>query len=235
MSRSKAYPPSPALAKLPLPSPSVGPGTGADHRIGLSPRNGRGSWLMMVIFGPLLLLLGVAIAALALVIVPIAMLIPPARRRMLGEYRDWRFPVHIEIDHHPAVPGDELAFTIHHTRPVRLRSIEVNVVSVERATYQQGTNSVTVQETVYEAPCELTAPPTAGELVGTPIPGVCSIPADAMHSFHAPRNQVRWELKVVREFSGSLRGTSKHAFDVLPLAAAQLLLVAGDAPEGAGR
>lgn len=235
MSRPKAYPPAPALADLPLPPPSVGPGsggTGVNHRIGLTPRSGRAGWFILVIFAPLLLMLGLAIVAFGLLAAPVVALIPAARNRVLGEWRDWRFPVHIEVDHHPAVPGDQLEFVIHHARPVRLRSIEVNLVSVERVQYQQGTNTVTKEHRAYSAPCHLTGAPQSGELVSTPIPGVSSIPAEAMHSFRAPRNAVRWELEVVRGFGRSLVGKSTHAFDVLPLAAAQLMLVAGESPEG---
>lgn len=103
---------------------------------------------------------------------------------------------HVEISSHPLALGGEYQAYLMQTGNMQLRTLLVELVCEESASYQQGTDSRTSVEVVYRQELRKwrglrveASQPFETEMTFT-------IPATAMHSFRSPHNQIRWMLLV---------------------------------------
>src|SRR5690606_9966503 len=79
---------------------------------------------------------------------------------------------------------------------MKLKSLVLRLVMEEAANYQQGTNSQTAIQRVYEK--EIRRWRGLEVAYGLPFESdfTVEIPTTAMHSFRAPHNEIRWLLEV---------------------------------------
>jgi hypothetical protein len=122
----------------------------------------------------------------------------------------------VEIDDHPLRPGGRYAVLVAQFGRMRLESVRVSLVCEEHVTYQQGTNTRSETCRVYEAPltdCQhvLLRPEAPWE-----APLQVAIPADAMHSFQAPHNELAWKLLVEATPAGMPRVVRAFPLVVYP-------------------
>jgi len=102
----------------------------------------------------------------------------------------------VEISAHPLLPGGRYDVLLAQGGTRVLRSLEVLLELEEHATFRQGTDTRSEQVTVYRqqvlACGDVRPAPTSRFETRT----VVEIPVDAMHSFTAAHNAVRWRLVV---------------------------------------
>lgn len=105
-------------------------------------------------------------------------------------------PTLVEISAHPLLPGQRYQLFVSQSGRLRLKSLEVLLVSEEEATYRQGTNRRTETRRVWRS--EVYRLDDFEIRPGRPLEVECEleIPARAMHSFQADHNAVNWMLIV---------------------------------------
>jgi hypothetical protein len=102
----------------------------------------------------------------------------------------------LEISDQPLHPGGHYRLFLSQTGRLRVQSLEMELVCEEEARYQHGTNTRTETRCVYRQPVlqhrRFEVRPVA------PFEAECEldVPAEAMHSFKADHNEVRWKLVV---------------------------------------
>jgi hypothetical protein len=74
----------------------------------------------------------------------------------------------------------------------RIKNLEIAVEAIQSATYQRGTDTVTDVEVFELLPVASIVDPTQIAFGSTSV----TIPANTMHSFEAPRNEIKWKVVV---------------------------------------
>ncbi len=200
-----------------IPEPSSKPGASLARELGTSRSGKNAGFLVLLIFIVPLVMLGVLLAAIAIVALPFLLIIPPTRRKVIGGFRAWRRPIAVELSADPVCPGETVQGLVRFRKGGPLSSIEVSLVCEERATYQQGSSSSTATEEVLDLPVfeahdlQRVGP---GDVFEFDVP----IPEDAMHSFDGGNNEIRWELRVRRVFPPDHEHTEEFLLDVFPIA-----------------
>ena len=223
MGRVKAFEPSGVQKDLPIPSPTAGPGQKLSYRIGLSPRN-----RVPIFLWPLLILLIIPIAmmlVLVSVLGLVAAIFPGPRRKMRANFRSWRHPLEVEVDRHPAAPGEDVSIMILQRRPTEVEELRVELVCDENASYTMGTRTETDTHRVHHETIETWLPDTTSGTPPDQIDCVIRIPDAAMHSFAASNNQIVWSVVVTRRFPRMSEVESKFEFQVLPVPVMEQLLL----------
>jgi len=105
-------------------------------------------------------------------------------------------PTLVEISDQPLYPGERYRLFVSQAGRLKISSLEVLLVCEEEATYRQGTNTRCEARRVYEAVVLRRA--EVEVLRGLPLEaeGELLVPPEAMHSFHAAHNEVRWRIVV---------------------------------------
>ncbi len=92
--------------------------------------------------------------------------------------------------------GDDLEIAWRFSkRPTKLTSLVIEVLAKEKATYRRGTDTVTDTEVIRRI--EVFRADQPGQIAATSA--TVTIPADAMHSFEASRNEINWHIHVKGE------------------------------------
>ncbi|MGI9457102.1 MAG: hypothetical protein ACR2NU_11120 [Aeoliella sp.] len=147
----------------------------------------------------------------------------------------------IEISDHPLALGGEYQAHLLQTGKMELRTLSVHLVSEEVASYQQGTDSRTLVETVYDQ--EIQSWRGLALVPGEPFEAQWSfsIPETAMHTFRSPHNEVQWLIivqgitsrgqKLARRFPLSVPPPTTSPSRTELLAAGELAQTAVGTPE----
>lgn len=111
----------------------------------------------------------------------------------------------LEISQHPLRLGGAYQVYLRQTGDLHVESLEIQLVCMEKATYQQGTNRRTEARRVHAS--TVYARRDMALKYGTPLEVRCqhAVPETAMHSFKSDHNEVAWQL-VVKADAGSGRG-----------------------------
>jgi hypothetical protein len=111
-------------------------------------------------------------------------------------------PTIVEVAEHPLAPGDEVELFVSQAGRMRLNALEVRLVCEEEAVFRQGTNTRTAVETVFSQ--EVLSRQALQLHAETPLEarGPLRIPDEAMHSFEAVHNRIRWKIVVVGDVAG---------------------------------
>lgn len=147
---------------------------------------GRPEWFLMVFLIPFVLI------GVVLVVVTAVMAVVWVVSLLTGK-------IVVEVDGHPFVPGGTYRGLVTQGGLVRVTRAAVELVCEESATYQAGTSESTATEVVAEVPAGPRDPDAA-----LPLDFAVTVPADAMHSFAAAKNKIRWKLKVYGRVLGFL-------------------------------
>lgn len=101
----------------------------------------------------------------------------------------------VEVSAHPLYPGGRFALHVGQRGPVPLTRVAVELVCTEAATYTAGTSQST--------DTKVAARHTAGDWAGG-LPATVEVeaPADAMHTFTATKNEIRWTVRVAGRVFG---------------------------------
>lgn len=116
--------------------------------------------------------------------------------------------VTVEVDVHPFAPGGRYRGQIAQVGPFRLTKVGVELACEEAATYQSGTTESTARKVVAKHAAELPEP-----LPAAPLDFTLVVPADAMHSFEAKKNEINWKVTVWGRVLGVL--PYQRAFEVV--------------------
>jgi hypothetical protein len=158
-------------------------------------RRGNPEWLMTVFMIPFviigLVLVFAAVAAAGVWVVSL----------LVGK-------VTVEVDDHPLAPGGRYQGHVAQRGPFRLTRVGVELACEEAATYQSGTTESTDKKVVAKHPAELPEP-----LPAAPLDFILDVPADAMHSFEAAKNEINWTVTVWGRVLGVL--PYQRAFEVV--------------------
>ena len=108
-------------------------------------------------------------------------------------------PTIVEISHHPLFPGQSYQLYFSQSGRLKMRKLEVFLVSEEEATYHQGTDirtesCIVHEQLVFRREDFYIEPGVAFEYNCT-----FSVPDHAMHSLQSPHNRVLWKLIVKAE------------------------------------
>jgi len=105
-------------------------------------------------------------------------------------------PTNLEISFHPLRRGGKYDVYVSQAGRLSMRTLALNLVCEEAATYRQGTDVRTEQKRVFDRQVfrktEFSIDP------GIPFEHECSfdIPHDAMHSFQSEHNAINWKLVI---------------------------------------
>lgn len=114
---------------------------------------------------------------------------------------------HVELSDHPLAVGGEYHAYLMQTGRMEARTLLVELVCEESASYQQGTDSRTSTETVIRQELRKWRNLTIDPSQPFEVEFSFRIPTDAMHSFRSPHNEIRWMLIV--------RGETSRAQEIL--------------------
>lgn len=106
--------------------------------------------------------------------------------------------VEVELSAHPLVPGGTARARVAQRGLVPLRGVMVSLVCTEEATYVAGTSTATDKHEV--ARHRLADPDDHPG--GLPLEFEFTVPADAMHSFEAKNNRIKWTVLVTGRAMG---------------------------------
>ena len=111
-------------------------------------------------------------------------------------------PTLVEISDHPLQPGGRYRIFLSQSGNLRLKSVDVSLICEEEAVFRQGTNARTESREVFRQSLYLGGETTIRP--GEPLEAECDlpIPHEAMHSFRASHNQIRWKLIVNGDILG---------------------------------
>ena len=99
--------------------------------------------------------------------------------------------VEVEISDHPLTPGCRADVMITQHGPRTLARVKVKLLCEESANYPGKRNTITDSKVVRQY---LAIGPTNGQEF--PLSFTLEAPADAMHSFKSPNNEIKWMLRV---------------------------------------
>jgi hypothetical protein len=108
--------------------------------------------------------------------------------------------VEVELAAHPLAPGGTARLHVAQRGLFPLARVFVRLVCTEQATYVAGTSKSTATKEVAER--VVSDPDQRADGSGLPLEAALAVPADAMHSFHAPNNQINWTLRVAGRVLG---------------------------------
>jgi len=125
-------------------------------------------------------------------------------------------PPLLEVSKFPFVAGENYQFHLAQPARVRLRLLDVTLVCMEEATYNEGTDIRTERKTVYEQrllrkrgiDVQPSEPFEADFEMG--------LPKHAMHSFKSPNNRVLWKIVIHGAAKGWPRQERNYTISVLP-------------------
>jgi hypothetical protein len=111
-------------------------------------------------------------------------------------------PTLMEVSDHPLFPGGQYKVFLSQAGQLKIRSLVLQLVCEEEATYRQGTN--TRKETCRVFQRQVFRRDNVEVHRGMPFEIQCDleIPARAMHSFQAGNNEVHWKLLVQGDVVG---------------------------------
>lgn len=108
--------------------------------------------------------------------------------------------VSVEVSAHPLAPGAPFRVHVAQAGLVPLGRVGVSLVCTESATYVAGTSKSTAKNEAATHPVsDPDSDPNGG---GLPLTTESSVPADAMHSFAAPNNEIQWTFRVTGRILG---------------------------------
>jgi hypothetical protein len=106
----------------------------------------------------------------------------------------------VELDEHPLVPGGAGHIRIAQTGLFPLARVRTWLVCTEEASYMAGTTKSTAREEVGRHP--VADPDQDIDGGRLPLEAGFRVPADAMHSFAAPNNAIKWTVMVTGRVLG---------------------------------
>lgn len=203
-----------SLEDLPVPQPYSKPGEVLGRQLGTA--TGKTPLWVYIIFGPLIVLLVVALGALLLVLMAFMLLTPSGRDKIAGGWLGFRRPIAIEASADLVSPGDTLEIAVRFMRPGPLQRVRVLLRCTEHATYRRGTDSVTDTHVVEEIEVLDDTDPHVSETANI-IRCEVEVPPAAMHSFRSTNNKIEWEVVVERTFAARRTDEQEGTLVVLPL------------------
>ena len=106
--------------------------------------------------------------------------------------------VEVELSAHPLAPGGPVRVRVAQMGSVPLRRVMVDLVCTEEATYISGTSTATDKlQVARHALADSDDHPG-----GLPLEFDYTVPADAMHSFEAKNNKIKWIVRVAGRAMG---------------------------------
>jgi hypothetical protein len=102
----------------------------------------------------------------------------------------------LEISHHPLHPGESCRVFFAQFGRLRIKQLRLALVCVERATYQQGTNTRSESREVVEQEVFLGQELNVAPDKPLEVEREFLVPPTAMHSFRASSNEIAWMLVV---------------------------------------
>ncbi|MBI2389630.1 MAG: hypothetical protein HYV09_08540 [Deltaproteobacteria bacterium] len=122
----------------------------------------------------------------------------------------------VEISDEPVAPGASFDVHVRQHGPARVSRLRVRLVCEESASYTAGTDTRTEERVVSETDVYDDGPFAVARGDEWTTTFTASVPANAMHSFEAKHNHVRWMLVVDVAYDGWPDHVGKHALRVLP-------------------
>jgi hypothetical protein len=109
---------------------------------------------------------------------------------------------HVEIEHEPLVPGRPTRLVVVHPGVQRLNTASVSLCCEEVTRRRQGKNTSERRERVVEEQLAILTEPDLSRSTGLLVETSLRVPEDAMHSFTATNNHIRWLIEVVMDIPG---------------------------------
>lgn len=111
-------------------------------------------------------------------------------------------PTIVELKRYPAIPGIENKIFLSQSGRLRLKLLDVRLMCIEEATFNQGTNTLTERKCVYSRRLFR----KRGIKLAARNPFQTSIefalPTGAMHSFKSSSNRITWQIEVHGQTKG---------------------------------
>jgi len=121
--------------------------------------------------------------------------------------------VAVEIPEHPLAVGRSSRIQITQAGMFPLTRVGVWLVCTEEATYVAGTSKSTAKK---EMAKHTVSDPDESASGGLPVATEFRVPTDAMHSFNAPNNEIKWTLRVTGRVLGFLPFRNDYSVTVCP-------------------
>lgn len=122
--------------------------------------------------------------------------------------------VQVELSDHPLRGGSAARVHVAQAGLFPLGRVRVALVCTEEAIYVAGTSKSTAKQDVVNHP--VADPDRSPDGGGLPLTAEFTVPADAMHSFDAPNNKIKWTVRVAGRVLGVFRFRDEYAVGVVP-------------------
>lgn len=111
-------------------------------------------------------------------------------------------PTIVELEQYPVMPGKPNKIFLSQSGRLRLRLLDVRLVCVEEATFNQGTNTLTERRQIYSS--RLIRKRGVRLVAREPFQHQIefALPAGAMHSFQSSSNRITWQIEVHGQTKG---------------------------------
>ncbi len=111
-------------------------------------------------------------------------------------------PTVVEVERYPIVPGELNRVFLSQFGRLRLKLIDVHLVCVEEATFNQGTNTLTEKKRVFSRRLFRKRGIKLSSREPFQTEFEFSLPLGAMHSFQSSSNRVAWQIEVHGQTKG---------------------------------
>lgn len=125
-------------------------------------------------------------------------------------------PTVLELARFPVVPGTVNELFLSQSGRLRLKLLEVFLVCIEEATFDQGTNTVTHRERVFSQRLFRKRGLEVAPRQPFQVNFEFQVPAGAMHSFQSSSNRVTWQIEVRGQIKGFPMVTRVYEIIVVP-------------------
>ncbi len=121
--------------------------------------------------------------------------------------------VEVEVSAHPLVQRAKTQIRVSQFGIFPLGRVEVSLVCTEKATYVAGTSQSSATKQVAEHEIPRTEFDSLG---GLPFEADFVVPADTMHSFSSPNNEIAWRISVTGRVLGILPFSDDYELSLIP-------------------
>jgi hypothetical protein len=122
--------------------------------------------------------------------------------------------VDVELSGHPLVPARKLQLSVTQSGSMPLGKVTVTLVCTEKAVYMAGTSKSVAEKVV--AQHQLVDPEQSPDGSALPLIAGFTVPADAMHSFDTPNNQINWTIRLSGRVLGVLPFAANYSVTIAP-------------------
>ena len=125
-------------------------------------------------------------------------------------------PTTLEIANYPIVPGTKNKVFLSQKGRMRLKLLDIHLVCVEEATFNEGTSSITQRNRIYTGRLFRKRGVEMSPKQPFTTEFEFQVPAGAMHSFQSSSNRITWQIEIHGKTKGLPKAVRNFEIIVIP-------------------